>query len=106
VIARDLGSTGSILQALQGFSALAAVQGQAERALLLDGAAARLRDLLGTPLPFAAQQLFEHRLRKIRDMIGDLSADAAWEHGHGLTLDQVVECALEQPPASTGSALG
>ena len=98
VIARDLGSEGSIMQALQGFSALAAVEDQAERALLLDGAAARLRELLGMPLAFAAQQLFRHRLARARDMIGNLAADAAWNHGHSLALDQAVACALEPSP--------
>jgi predicted ATPase/DNA-binding XRE family transcriptional regulator len=105
VIARDLGSTGSITQALQGFSVLAAVQGQAERALLLDGAAARLRDLLGTPLPFAAQLLSRHRLLRVRDMIGDVSADAARERGGRLTLDQAVACALEQARSSSAAPL-
>ena len=94
-LSQDLGYTEFIGWALERFTALAAVQGQAARALRLDGAAARLSETLGTP-PGALERelLLEVRLLTARQLLGERAAAQARAEGQAMPLEQAIEYAL------------
>jgi tetratricopeptide (TPR) repeat protein len=94
-ISRELGDRESIGWALEGLSMLAAAQGHAARALRLGGAAAAVRELLGTVLPFAERELHRYRLVRVRHLLGGQAADAAWAEGRTWSLDEAITYALQ-----------
>jgi hypothetical protein len=79
----------------EGLGALAGSQGQAERAGRLYGAAAALRDAVGSPLSRAERIDVEEAIGRYRAEIGDEAWGRAWEAGRALSLEQAVAEALE-----------
>jgi non-specific serine/threonine protein kinase len=80
--------------AISNFSALAAGRGQPERALILGGASVALAEALGTPPgPWWKLQLvnYWHRMRGLLDPV---DAEAAWEKGRRMTIEDAVTLAL------------
>jgi hypothetical protein len=80
---------------LERFVALAAAQGQPERALRLAGAASALRATCGAPLPPAGQAHLDARLAGPRRVLGEEAAGAAWAAGQAMALQQAISSALD-----------
>jgi len=76
--------------------ALAAAQGQPERALHLAGAAAALRETIGAPLPPTEQEEFERHLEMARQTLDEEAAAKALANGRAMTLEQAIEYALQE----------
>jgi hypothetical protein len=72
---------------------LAALEGEAERSLMLVAAATALRNVIGAPLPPADRAKLDQTLAPARATLG-ADAAAADRRGQALTLDDALDFAL------------
>ncbi len=103
-INRDLGDRRTLAYLLENIGGLLSLQGEAVPALHLVGAAAALRDALGTPLSMSEQKQLDQALIPARQALGS-AATAVWEVGHRLTLDQAIREALDAEDAPSRSVI-
>jgi predicted ATPase/DNA-binding XRE family transcriptional regulator len=80
---------------LDAFASVAATIGQTRRGAVLGGAAARLRQQIGSSIPPAVRPRVERVVRLARDSLGDEGFTEAWAEGEAMTLDQAIAYALE-----------
>jgi hypothetical protein len=80
--------------ALESYAALALAQLQGERAARLFGAAASIRERLGTPLTSFKRERYEQNVAKARLLLDAATFEAAWEAGRALSAEEAVEYAL------------
>jgi len=92
VITHADGDDHGVAQALEGLSALAAAEGDAQRALRLCAAAADVRLRLGLPLPAFDSVWLDVALATARATVGDGLQDAG---GSAMDLDRIVQYAVE-----------
>jgi len=99
VIQRELGDRRGIAYSLEGLAeAVVAARGSSRRAARILGAAERLREEIGTPLPPIDLPQYEQRVASARAALGDNAAfDRAWQEGRALTLEEAIELALKEP---------
>lgn len=90
-IARELADRQRLVDCLEGFATLAAAEGQAREALLLDGAAVAQRAAIGTPRPPYVALELERALAPARAALDASEADAARSSGATLSLDDVLD---------------
>src|SRR5260370_32650927 len=102
-ICSGLGDAWSLPRTLTGFVRIAVARGQAERALRLSGAAAKLRDDVGMVLMTAEQAQTELLKEEARAQLPSDLADAAWREGSQMTMNDVVGYALSHEPVVLGS---
>jgi predicted ATPase/transcriptional regulator with XRE-family HTH domain len=93
-IIRDLNDRFGLAGALEAFAWLAAVQGTGREALRFAGAAAALRDAIGTPLPPAERPRLERQLAPGRTALGERAAAEAWAEGQALPLQELMDRAF------------
>jgi predicted ATPase len=93
---RRLGDAWGIAEALEGLASVAAARTQPERALTLAGAAAALREAIGTALPLAGQDDLRRNLAPAHAMLDGTSRARAWESGRSMTLEQAITAALRE----------
>ncbi len=93
-LCQGLGYQSGIARRLEGFAALAAAQGQPERAVSLFGAASAWREVVGSPLPPPDRQKQDEYLLTLRQILGEPAFTAAFEAGRALTGEQAVAYAL------------
>jgi predicted ATPase/DNA-binding CsgD family transcriptional regulator len=87
--------------ALDGFTRLAAAQGQAARALRLGGATDALRRIYGVTIGPPEQAAFRRRLEPAWRALGEEAGEAAWEDGRTMTLEEALDLALAEPGTGT-----
>jgi class 3 adenylate cyclase/tetratricopeptide (TPR) repeat protein len=93
---RELGDRWALAYVIEDTGGMIALRGgQPERALRLAGGAATIREAIGAPLSPVEQTKLDNLLDPARQALGASAATAAWESGRSLTLDQVIELALE-----------
>ena len=91
VLCRRIGHRGGIAIAVEGLADVAAAAGDGERAVLLLGAAAALREEIGTPLNGSAgAQRLEQR-RRLIDRLGPELVDRTLRRGAGLQLNALLD---------------
>jgi hypothetical protein len=95
-IHEELGNRLGIAAALEAIAALNARENKMEPAARLWGAAERLREEIGSPLPPAEREEYDCAVSAARQARGDEAFLAAWEQGRALTLEQAVKYALEE----------
>lgn len=93
-IYRDLGDRRALAYLLESIGGLLSLQGRAERAIRLAGAAAALRERLLTPLSAAEQSQLDQALAPAQQALGTDAASAAMEAGRSLPLDEAINEAL------------
>lgn len=99
-IRRGLGDQRGYLFSLGALASLALAVGAHRQAASLWGAAERLSEEIGVPLPPGERSSYEAQVVAARTAIGDEAAfDVAWAEGRALTLDQAIALALEAPDA-------
>jgi hypothetical protein len=91
----ELGHKRGIARALECLAASAAAQSNAEQSLHLAGAAAALRQRLGTPLTPTEQSRLEKALEFARRTLGSVAGLTAWMEGWAMPVEQAVREALE-----------
>ena len=90
----ELGEEGRIAISLEALTRLDWAEERADRAARLLGAAARLRESIGLPLPPKDCPKHDRRMAEVRQALGEEGFASAWMKGQSLTLDQAVEYAL------------
>ena len=86
---------------IEGFARLAAIAGQAERAVRLLGAAESLREHVGATLPPSRHREREQDLDAARSELQGAEGTAAWDEGRTMTLQQAVAYALKKGSSSS-----
>jgi predicted ATPase/DNA-binding winged helix-turn-helix (wHTH) protein len=99
-IFHELNHKRGIARLLEHFACAAAVQHEAERSLRLAGAAAALRQNIGTPLTTAEQAKLEASLQPSRQVLFGTHAETAWLNGRALPVEKAIEEALTLKTAS------
>jgi predicted ATPase len=94
--ALGMGSTGrrAVVRVLEELAALAAASGEAERALVLFGAAAALRNRLGMPAPVTKRRWMWEVIENQRTRLGN-AAPGAWSRGWQMSGEEVMRYAGE-----------
>jgi tetratricopeptide (TPR) repeat protein len=83
-----------LARVLEGFALAASLDGDAQRAIRLAGAAAALRNALGTPLTPAEQRQVTSGLEIAHAQLSPAARSQAWGEGWTMTLDQAIEFGL------------
>jgi predicted ATPase len=83
-----------LARVLEGFALAASLDGDAQRAIRLAGAAAALRNALGTPLTAAEQQQVTSGLELAHAKLSPAARSQAWSEGWTMSLDQAIEYGL------------
>jgi hypothetical protein len=92
-----LGDRRSITESLEGLAAAEAPLGQAIAAARLWGAAERLRQESGAPLPPSERPRYERHVAAARASLEDDTAfAAAWAEGRAMPLERAIGLALEE----------
>jgi len=91
---RALGHRRGIARVLEYLACCAAEQARPERALKLAGAAAALREKLGTPLSAAELAELDQNLNRARENLTASEQADFWTRGHTSPLDEILEYAL------------
>jgi predicted ATPase len=93
-IAGDLTDPHAAVEALEGFAELAVAKHAAKRAATILGAAARLREEMGLPIPVHEEREHKRMAAATREALGDDAFDRAWREGGAMELEEVVRYAL------------
>jgi len=93
-IVRTLDAPRRLVEYLEGFACIAARRGQPDRALRLAGAAAGIRETIGTPQPPWSRALEDGWMPAARRSVGP-AATRAREEGRKLAPEQAIALALE-----------
>ena len=104
-LARRLGNTFGLYLALEGLAGLDAVRRQPERALRLAGAVSAGREATGTAMAAHWQVSTDRWIERARRQLSPPSAEAAWDQGRQMSLEQAIEAAFAAseplPPSVT-----
>ncbi len=95
-----LGHRRGIARALEGSASLALAEQQADRALKLAGAAAHLRQLIGSPLHQAEQSRLDRALLPAWESLSEIEGKRAWAEGSAMSLEKAIQYSLEEPRPS------
>jgi tetratricopeptide (TPR) repeat protein len=90
-IFQELEHKRGIARLLECFASLAAAQLDAERSLRLAGAAAALRQNIGTPLTPAEQAKLEAMLDPARQALTNTASATAWLEGWAMPIEKAIE---------------
>jgi predicted ATPase/serine/threonine protein kinase len=93
----EVGDIRGLVRVIEAFARLAAEDRDAVRALTLAGAAAALRQRLGTPLPPAPRQVLDQALEHVRH---GTNVGSAWMDGWAMSTEDAVQYAVA--PRSSG----
>ena len=100
LIRHALGDKRGIASSLEWLGAIEAPLGTSLNPIRILGAAERLREEIGSPLPPNAQPDHDARMAAARAALGDDAAfDRAWAEGQALTRVQAIELALREKVA-------
>lgn len=97
MIRHELMDHWGIAVSLEGLAPVIAAAGSTMRAARIWGAAERLREDNGAPLPPNQRPVYERLVTAARAALGDDAAfDRAWQEGRALPLEQAIELAMER----------
>jgi predicted ATPase/transcriptional regulator with XRE-family HTH domain/Tfp pilus assembly protein PilF len=97
---REMGTTPDISECLEGLAVGALAQREPERAASLYGAAAALREAIGSHLPPSRRAAVEQQIGLAQAELDPSAWARAWDRGHALGLGQAIEYALELADAA------
>ena len=95
LLAQRVGNRQHVAQAFEGLAAFAALNGEAQPAMRLAGAAAAVRTLIGAPLSPTERQALDERLDVAYQRLDADEAAAALRQGESWTIEQATGFALE-----------
>lgn len=96
VLSSKLGAMEDIAWCLEGMAALFSRRDHPVNAVKLYGAAEKLRDQIGAPMPASDKAFFERAKTHARAQLDEIAFNTAWANGQALTLEQVVVEALRE----------
>jgi non-specific serine/threonine protein kinase len=91
---------------LEGLAAAAALDGEAQRAAQLLGAAAALHESVGFVLEPDQALVVDPAVDRARTQLGEEAFAATWEAGRALTLEQAIAYALEENDGDSVASIG
>jgi len=91
---RALAHRRGIARVLEHLACCAARQGRSECSVKLAGAAAALRDKLGTPLSASEQADLDQNLVLARERLAPFEQEESWANGRSAPLDEILDYAL------------
>lgn len=89
---------------LEGLATVEAAIGAAERAAVLDGAAAAIRERIHAPLHAVARARNQAYTEAARRQLEEEYWICAWSRGRAMTLEQTIDYALLEAPDATGQS--
>lgn len=92
----EIGELCGIATQFAGLAAVAAMQGQAERAARLFGSAARLFEQFGTHLDIADRESYDRGLAAARAGLSDAHFQKGWHAGRNTPLPEAIRYALDK----------
>jgi non-specific serine/threonine protein kinase len=94
-LAQKDGAKATIAYAIQGYAALAAVQKQAQKAIMLLAATRKLQEEAADKsiLSPAGEADFSRTLAIAREQLDEAMFNAAWEEGYAMTMEHAIELA-------------
>jgi predicted ATPase/DNA-binding winged helix-turn-helix (wHTH) protein len=95
-IAGDLTDPRGAATALEGFAELAVAKHAPKRAATILGAAARLREEMGLPIPGHGDREHARVVGATRAALGDDAFDQAWREGSAMDLEEAVRYTLDR----------
>ena len=95
VLYRELGIKHFIAQCLEGLAGVAVAQGVPERGARLLGAAEKLREVIGSPLPPSEQAEVDRYSAALREKLDEETFKARWAEGRAMPLEEAIEFALQ-----------
>jgi len=95
----EVGDIRGLIRVIEAFARLAAEGREAVRALKLAGAAASLRQRLGTALPPAPRQVLDQALEQVRHATNSGGVGSAWMDGWAMSTVDAVQYAIAPRPA-------
>jgi non-specific serine/threonine protein kinase len=96
-IASDMTDPHAAAEALEGFAELAVARHAEKWGATILGAAARLREEMGLPVPVYEEREHKRLARALREALGDTLFDEACREGSTLELEEAVRFALSLP---------
>jgi tetratricopeptide (TPR) repeat protein len=96
VILSAIGNKRGLAYSLEAFAHLAATKLQRERAVRLWGAAERLREEIGSPLPPNERDGFDREADQSRTALSEQAFAAAWAEGRAMTMEQAIAYVLRE----------
>jgi hypothetical protein len=90
----EAGDRPGAVACLGSLAALAALEGDATRAVTLWSAAQAIRAATGTPIPPLRFEDYRQRVDAVRDQLGDYELATAIRLGSGMSFNQALEYAL------------
>ncbi len=100
---RDLDDPRNIAYSLEIAAPLTAETGDPSSAARIWGAAERLREVIGVPLPPNERSLYDRRVAAARTALGDeVLFSRSWQEGRNLDLEAAIERTLEQAVVTHG----
>jgi tetratricopeptide (TPR) repeat protein len=94
-IKRELGDKQGIGFCLEGLAEVSCIQGEAERAVVLFGAAEALRESIGATALHADSAEYESCVKSARQKLSDQAFKAAWSNGRSMKLEDAIELAVK-----------
>ena len=95
-LGRSSGDKEGIFFSFDGLACLAVAQGQFARALKLAGASAAQRERFPLEIVRYDQDEVGRIVASAREALGQREADAAWQAGRAMPLDQAIELAMAE----------
>ncbi len=102
----DLGHRRGLARSLEGYARLSLAQGQPKRALMLAGAAAHLRSLIGAPLRHAEQEKLNEALAPAWNALGKSAGEEAWGEGAAMTFEKAIQYSLQRTQSVSSTHSG
>lgn len=93
----ELGHRRGIARSLEGQACVAAANGNAIRALILEAAADHLRNQVGAPLTTADHARLTQRLCSAREVLQTSEGKLAWQRGSEMPIENAIRFALDEP---------
>jgi predicted ATPase/class 3 adenylate cyclase len=94
----QVGDRRGVADSLKRVAEVAATQGESELAARSFGAAQRLREDTGAPLPPADRAEHDCSSAGLRTALGEEAFDQAWAEGRAMSLAEAIACALGEAP--------
>lgn len=88
----------------QGWGPLANLKGDAKRSTRLFGAADAIVETVGRRGSLANRDRRDSHLKSVRTQLDEATFNSAWNEGRAMSLEQAVEYALQQEPASVAAS--
>ena len=98
VVHRQTGGRRHAATSLESCASLISRVEKQEHAVRLWGAAERLREEIGSPLPANKQEEYKRDVAAVRRTLGENAFVSAWTEGRGMTMEQAIELALINSP--------